>query len=446
MRAGPARRTIARKMPTNPLTLPVPPRRTSPLPAGADAAALAARSAGMSLGGVRPMSGLAPTDPSFPNLLADALNGTGPGAASSLLSGLGPEALTGATLPAMARLGGDSDAGPMGLQGLLGSGSSALGGALSGLGNLAAMFGVGASSAPISPGQKIAGEKATETALGYLGRYDWNNYCERFVEVCYGTRNLYANAALAGRALATHKGTSSLPSAPVGAILYFAANAGNQQQGHAGLYLGDGRMISATPNGVKVERVDAPGYAGQFVGWAEPGSFGKGRLSGPATGNDPRVGGPFAAAGGSRTQSTSRIGMGSPPSLPRAAPGSTGAPGAVRLASPMAGGPTAMGQGASPSSTWRTTPPTSAAPGAGTVAPRAGRAPVTTATPALSALHPNAPATTVSRPFGPATTLTTPMPLTTRAVAAARAPLVSGAGNPLAPLSPTAGSTLNRRA
>lgn len=426
-------------MPTNPATLPVTNRRAPSPQSTPNAAALAARSAGLSLTGLSAPTARQATEPSFSNLLADALQGADPATSQALLSGVSADSLSGMTLPSLATLTGSTatsglaNANP--LAGLMNSGTSALGGALSGLGNLASLFGVGASSIPLSPAQKQSGEKAVETALGYMGRYDWNNYCERFVEVCYGTKNLYPNAATAGKALATHKGMSALTQAPVGAIVYFAANAGNQQQGHAGLYLGDGRMVSATPNGVRIERVDSPAYAGQFIGWAEPGSFGQGRVSAAsarsAAGSDPR------SIGATQSQSTSRLGSTTPPTLPRVA-GATTTASSVRP-------PTPSGVVTSRSAT---VPATTAPVGRRSVAPPATA--TTSMTPGIAGALPVLPAVAPesfgARPIASANSVAPPLPLTARAVGVSRAQTGFVGTNPLAPLVGATGSTLNRRA
>jgi hypothetical protein len=429
---------IRSNMPTNPATLPVTARRAPTTNATPNAAAVAARSAGLSLSGLSTPNPRQTTDTAFPNLLADALQAADPSTSRALFAGVGAESLAGAGLSSPANFSGGSAIPGLGnanpLAGLVNSGPSALGGALSGLGSLASLFGVGAVTAPLAPAQKQAGEKAVETALGYLGRYDWNNYCERFVEVCYGTKNLYPNAATAGRALASHKGMSSLAQAPVGAILYFGANAGNQQQGHAGLYLGDGRMVSATPNGVKMERVDSPAYAGLYIGWAEPGSFGRGRVGVPAgasaVGSDPRT------IGASRSQSVSQLGSAIPPTLPRVGGTTTSSAATVRPA-------TSIGAGAPKSTTSApvarraVTPSPSTATNVATVGGSAG---------ALPALPATAPEAFGARPIVGASSVAPPLPLTARAIAGMRAPLGFGATNPLSPLAATNGVSLNRRA
>jgi hypothetical protein len=438
---------MARKMPTNPATVPVNARNalTNTTPNGA---AIAARSAGLSLNGLSSPTSRHASDSSFPNLLVDALQGADPTVSQALLAGVGADSLTGSRLPSPANLigtpavVGQTNANPF--AGLANPGTSVLGGALSGLGNLASLFGVGATTTPLSAAQKQSGEKAVETALGYLGRYDWNNYCERFVEVCYGTKNLYPNAATAGRALVTHRGVSALAQAPVGAILYFAANAGNQQQGHAGLYLGDGRMVSATPNGVKMERVDAPAYAGQFLGWAEPGSFGQGRVSASAVAN--AVGADPRTTGASRSQSVSRLGSTMPPTLPRA----TGAPianNSVRAASASGTASPRSTVGSNPSdiasATRRFVTPVSPV-SSPTMSPASTAAPGGAAVPPV--LPAAAPEAIAARPITSALSVAPPLPLTARAVVGSRAPTGFSGANPLSPLSTATGLKLNQRA
>lgn len=114
------------------------------------------------------------------------------------------------------------------------------------------------------------GQKAISWAKSMAGRQEWNNLCERFVEEAFGTRGVYPSAKDAAKQLVTHKGSSSLKSAPVGALLYFSADETNGGNGHAAIYLGKGEMISARPDGVKVERVDDPYNAARYVGWGSP--------------------------------------------------------------------------------------------------------------------------------------------------------------------------------
>ncbi|MBI3970718.1 MAG: C40 family peptidase [Chloroflexi bacterium] len=126
-------------------------------------------------------------------------------------------------------------------------------------------------------------ENAIAWARSLLGRQDWNNLCEQFVEEAYGTKGIYPTAAAAANALVTHRGKLAWRNAPAGALLYFAPDETNQFNGHAGIYLGNGRMISATPTGVREDRLDDPYWAKLFAGWGEPAAF-AGRATATATG------------------------------------------------------------------------------------------------------------------------------------------------------------------
>ncbi len=111
---------------------------------------------------------------------------------------------------------------------------------------------------------------AVAWAKRMVGRQDWNNLCQRFIEEAYGTRGVYPSAADAARETVTRRGRDVWRDAPVGALLYFAADESNGFNGHAGVYLGSGRMISARPTGVQEERLDTAYNQKLFVGWGEP--------------------------------------------------------------------------------------------------------------------------------------------------------------------------------
>jgi cell wall-associated NlpC family hydrolase len=166
-------------------------------------------------------------------------------------------------------------------------------------------------------------QKAVGWAKSMVGRTEWANLCERFVEEAYGTKGVFPDAAAAGQQLVTHRGASSLRTAPVGALLYFRADETNNGYGHAGIYLGNGEMISARPDSVKVERVDSPYNRERFVGWGPAPSKFPGRKtatapprSTPLTGQAAAVSGAPAATPAVRSVPTS----GSSPSTPRPGP------------------------------------------------------------------------------------------------------------------------------
>ena len=166
------------------------------------------------------------------------------------------------------------------------------------------------------------GQKAVAWAKSMLGRQDWNNLCERFVEEAYGTRGVYPSAKDAAKQLVTHKGSASLRTAPVGALLYFAADETNDGFGHAAIYLGKGEMISARPDGVTIESVDTPYNNARYIGWGPAPSKFPGRKAAPAPTSSisPPASQPVAAAVGAATPTpASRSGQTSvwSPSTPR---------------------------------------------------------------------------------------------------------------------------------
>ncbi len=129
-------------------------------------------------------------------------------------------------------------------------------------------------AAPASGTASSKAQKALAWAKSKLGSQEWNNLCERFVEEAYGTRGVYPTAKDASDAIVKHKGQASLKTAPPGALLYFAADETNENNGHAGIYLGNGQMISARPGGVSIERLDTPYNRQRFLGWGNaPASF-----------------------------------------------------------------------------------------------------------------------------------------------------------------------------
>jgi len=109
--------------------------------------------------------------------------------------------------------------------------------------------------------------EAIAWAEAQLGSQNWDFYCQRFVENAYGTSDRYLTAQDAYYAL--HTSNSWTPD--IGALVWFAPNAGNQWDGHVGIYIGDGNFISATSNGVAI---DSLAYWNQVIapyeGWGNP--------------------------------------------------------------------------------------------------------------------------------------------------------------------------------
>lgn len=118
---------------------------------------------------------------------------------------------------------------------------------------------------------------AAAWAVDQAGAQAWNGLCELFVEQAYGTSGVFPSAKDAIGAL---KPRRSMEQAKPGDIVLFAADPSNGFHGHAGLYLGNGRMQSATPAGVKETGIlDDPYYAKLFVGIAEAPPEWKGQAS-----------------------------------------------------------------------------------------------------------------------------------------------------------------------
>lgn len=107
---------------------------------------------------------------------------------------------------------------------------------------------------------------AAAWAVQQAGADAWNNYCQRFIENAYGTLGQYRSAAAAIGGL---KPRRTLEGARPGDVVLFAADPSNQFNGHAGIYLGNGRMVSATPTGVRETGVTDGPFGNLFVGIAQ---------------------------------------------------------------------------------------------------------------------------------------------------------------------------------
>lgn len=125
---------------------------------------------------------------------------------------------------------------------------------------------------------------AAAWAVGQMSRQEWNNFCERFIENAYGTSGRYLTAAAGGQALITHRNRPApgnpFDGAEVGDLVFFAADASNQNAGHVGIYVGNGEMVSATPGGVRRSKIlGDPYYGPRFLGWGSPPSQWQGPTS-----------------------------------------------------------------------------------------------------------------------------------------------------------------------
>lgn len=120
---------------------------------------------------------------------------------------------------------------------------------------------------------------AAAWAVQQISAQDWNYYCERFAENAFGTSGRYPSALAAGNALPLSK---ALDKAKPGDMVLFSADETNDGYGHAGIYIGNGEMVSATPNGVKREKIlSNPYWAQRFRGVADAPDDWQGRTSTP---------------------------------------------------------------------------------------------------------------------------------------------------------------------
>lgn len=110
--------------------------------------------------------------------------------------------------------------------------------------------------------------QAAAWALNQIGRQDYLNLCQRFIENAYGTSSQYGSAAAAGNALNMKTDPSE---ADVGDLVFFAPHASNGGAGHVGINIGGGQMVSSTNKGVTVDNfLTNPYWKNLFVGIGDP--------------------------------------------------------------------------------------------------------------------------------------------------------------------------------
>ncbi len=101
--------------------------------------------------------------------------------------------------------------------------------------------------------------------------------CDMFVENAYGVTAQYPTAydmylALGKPADPAQHALASLQSAPAGAIVFFDRNAGNFQDGHVGVFVGNDQFVGVVTGGaVKQHSVQWwNDHVSHFLGWAYP--------------------------------------------------------------------------------------------------------------------------------------------------------------------------------
>jgi hypothetical protein len=128
---------------------------------------------------------------------------------------------------------------------------------------------------------------ALEWARTQLRSKIWAYRCERFVEEAYGTRYIFTSAWAAAQHVALHR--TAIGEAPMGALVFFSPDSANHGEGHVGLSLGAGRMISALET-VQITDVQRSRYwRSLYLGWAYAPASWPGRLPPPPVQTGPLV-------------------------------------------------------------------------------------------------------------------------------------------------------------
>ena len=100
-------------------------------------------------------------------------------------------------------------------------------------------------------------------ALSLKGSHEYDNYCQRFVRVCYEAAGITGNASSAAEACSKWLVSDNIKKVPAGAAVYFK---GFGQYGHVGIATGNGNIIHAA-NGVRVQSLDYCSKKYVFIGW-----------------------------------------------------------------------------------------------------------------------------------------------------------------------------------
>ena len=133
------------------------------------------------------------------------------------------------------------------------------------------------STAAASLGTTVTPSSMGDTRWGY----GLNTYCERYVEQRVGWGNQGATAYAAYQRLdalgLVHPGP---PDAP-GEVVYFGPSPDNENDGHVGIYDGDGRFTSITYYGLQQEPL--AGWRAPYLGWVRPGDVTSDRFGNPVS-------------------------------------------------------------------------------------------------------------------------------------------------------------------
>lgn len=102
-----------------------------------------------------------------------------------------------------------------------------------------------------------------DKALSLKGSHKYDNYCQRFVRVCYEAAGIIGEAASANEACSKWKVSDSMDNVPAGAAVYFK---GIGAYGHVGIATANGNVIHAA-NGVRIQTLEYCDKKYVFKGW-----------------------------------------------------------------------------------------------------------------------------------------------------------------------------------
>jgi len=136
----------------------------------------------------------------------------------------------------------------------------------------------GGTSADADPRLQLAVTWATQQlSVSKLWLEDGSSLCGKFVENAFGVTAQYPTAhdmylALEKSSDPAQRTLASLQRAPAGVIVFFAQNAGNDNNGHVGIYLGNDQFIGVVTSGhVRQHGVQWwDEHTSRFLGWAYP--------------------------------------------------------------------------------------------------------------------------------------------------------------------------------
>lgn len=120
------------------------------------------------------------------------------------------------------------------------------------------------SSVSVSADEVSQTEKIISYGQSLIGSPDYNNYCQKFVRLCYESAGLYSSTYgiyTAADAADAWLVSDSRDNIPIGACLYFQTS----QYGHAAIYTGNNQMVHGV--GIVKEEQISEHYWDVFIGW-----------------------------------------------------------------------------------------------------------------------------------------------------------------------------------